>query len=98
MTARVRAPDNRIVTLPCKRVIIRKSEFEGGEMGLTKKKEPVIEIPLTVFETAETKEDLEDWLLAQSPEFVKRIRKAREDDLAGKGVDWKTLKKDLCIK
>jgi len=67
-------------------------------MGLTKKKGPVIEIPLTVFETAETKEDLEDWLLAQDPGFIKKMRKARKDDLAGKGTDFKTLKKELCIK
>ena len=67
-------------------------------MGLAKNKEPVLEIPLTVFETAETKEDLEDWLLSQSPQFIKKIPKARKDDLADKGIDWKKLKKELCIK
>ena len=58
----------------------------------------MLEIPLTVFETAETKEDLEDWLLSQNPEFIKQMRKARKDDISGKGIDWKVLKKELCIK
>lgn len=65
---------------------------------MARKKEPVIEIPMTVFETAETKEDLEDWLISQNPEFIKRMRKARKDDLAGKGMDRTALKKELCIK
>ncbi len=66
-------------------------------MGIPKKKEPVIEIPLTVFETAETKEDLDDWLLSQNPEFIEKMRKARKDDLSGKDTDWTALKKELCI-
>lgn len=67
-------------------------------MGLVKKKEPVVEIPLTVFETAQTKEDLEDWLLSQGTQFIKKMRKARKDDISGKGIDWSTIKKELCIK
>ncbi len=69
----------------------------GSDMGIPKKKEPVIEIPLTVFETAETKEDLDDWLLSQNPEFIEKMRKARKDDLSGKDTDWTALKKELCI-
>lgn len=67
-------------------------------MGYAKKEESVLEIPMTVFETAQTKEDLEDWLLSSNPAFIKRMRKARKDDLSGKGVDWKAIKKELCIK
>ncbi len=66
-------------------------------MATAKKKEPVIEIPLTVFETAETKEDLEDWLLSQNPEFIEKMRKARKEDLSREGTDWTALKKELCI-
>lgn len=62
------------------------------------KKEMTINFPLSVFETADTKEDLEDWLLSKNPEFIKRMLKARKDDIQGKGKDWKTLKEELCIK
>ena len=67
-------------------------------MGKTKEKSEVVTFPLTVFETADTKDDLEDWLLANDPNFVRRMRKAREDDLQGKGKTWNALKKELCIK
>jgi len=61
-------------------------------------KEKKIEIPYSIFETAQTKEELEDWLLAHDTEFVRRMRKARTDDLQGRGKDWAALKKELCIK
>lgn len=64
----------------------------------TKRKPEVITFPISVFETADTKEDLEDWLLSQNPEFLKRMRNAKKDDIVGKGKDWKLLKKELCIK
>jgi len=67
-------------------------------MPITKQKTEKVTFPLSVFETADTKEDLEDWLLAQNTEFVKRMRKARQDDIQGKGKEWKSLKKELCIK
>jgi hypothetical protein len=67
-------------------------------MSLTKKKKEIVSFPLSVFETADTKEDLEDWLLAQNPAFIKKMRKARKDDLRGMGKDWETLKKELCLK
>ncbi|MDP2168205.1 MAG: hypothetical protein Q8J64_07740 [Thermodesulfovibrionales bacterium] len=69
--------------------------LKGGEMPLTKKN---VIFPVSVFETADTKEDLEDWLLAQNPEFIKKMRKAKKDDMQGKGKDWKTLKTELCLK
>ena len=64
----------------------------------TIKAEKTVTFPLTVFETANTKEDLEDWLLSQNPEFIKKMHKARKDDLEGRGTDWEALKKGICIK
>lgn len=72
--------------------------MKGGRMPLSKRKLETITFPLSIFETADTKEDLEDWLLSQDPRFIKKMRKARQDDLQGKGKDWKSLKKELCIK
>lgn len=67
-------------------------------MSLIKKKTETVIFPLSVFETADTKEDLEDWLLSQNPNFIKKMRKARRADIQGKGKDWKSIKKELCIK
>lgn len=67
-------------------------------MLLTKRKSEVIAFPVSVFETADTKEDLEDWLLSQNSEFLKKMRKARKDDIEGKGKGWEAIKKELCIK
>lgn len=58
--------------------------------------EEYIKIPITIFETADTKEDLEDWLFSQNPEFIERMRKARQQDLKGIGKDWEQIKKELC--
>jgi hypothetical protein len=69
-----------------------------NDMPITKQKTEKVTFPLSVFETADTKEDLEDWLLAQNAEFIKRMRKARQDDLQGKGKEWNSFKKELCIK
>ncbi|MFH0774143.1 MAG: hypothetical protein V2A53_01420, partial [bacterium] len=66
-------------------------------MPLTKKKSETVTFPLSIFETADTKEDLEDWLLSQNSDFIIKMRKARRNDLQGKGKDWKSLKKELCI-
>ncbi len=43
----------------------------------------VIHIPISIWETAETKEDLEDWLLANDPRFIEQMRQLRREDLAG---------------
>ena len=42
-------------------------------MALTRKKskKQTVTFPLSIFETADTKDDLEDWLLSQNPEFIK---------------------------
>ena len=66
-------------------------------MTLAKKRKTVT-FPLAIFETADTKEDLEDWLISRNPDFIKRMRKARKDDVQGKGRDWESVKKELCIK
>ncbi|MBF0519648.1 MAG: hypothetical protein HQK92_07990 [Nitrospirae bacterium] len=63
-----------------------------------KEETEVVSFPRSVFETAETKEELEDWLLSQDEDIINKLRKAQLDDIQGKGVDWKSLKKDLCIK
>jgi hypothetical protein len=64
-------------------------------ISTNKRKSEVITFPVSVFETADTKEDLEDWLLSQNPEFLKRMKKAKKDDIEGEGKDWKQLNKEL---
>lgn len=61
-------------------------------------KEKIVEIPRSVFETAQTKEELEDWLLSQDQGFIERMRKARKDDQEGRGKSWAELKKGLATK
>lgn len=73
-------------------------ERENNQMPLTKKKEDTVTFPLSVFQTTDTIEDLEDWLLSKNPEFIKRMRNARQEDIKGKGKKWEVLKKELCIK
>ena len=62
---------------------------------MNKRKKETVSFPLSVFETIDTKEDLEDWLLAQDSEFIKKMCKARQEDLLGKGKNWESLKKEL---
>ncbi len=66
-------------------------------MSLTKKRKTVT-FPLSIFETADTKEDLEDWLISQNPGFIQKMRRARKDDIQNKGKDWISVKKEQCIK
>jgi hypothetical protein len=67
-------------------------------MALNNMKLEKVTFPLSVFETANTKEDLEDWLLSQNSEFIKKMRKARREDLMGKGKSWGSIKRELCIR
>lgn len=67
-------------------------------MAQSRRKSEEISFPLSVFETADTIDDLEDWLLARNPDFIKKMRRARHEDIEGIGKDWKSLKKDLCLK
>jgi hypothetical protein len=67
-------------------------------MPLTKSKADTVTFPISVFETADTIDDLEDWLISKNPNFIKKMRKARREDIQGKGRDWESIKKELCIK
>jgi hypothetical protein len=71
---------------------------KGNDMRMNKRKKETVSFPLSVFETADTKEDLEDWLLSQDSEFIKKMRKARQEDLLGKGKSWESLKREQRIK
>jgi hypothetical protein len=68
------------------------------QMPLTKRRSDTVTFPLSVFETADTIADLEGWLLSKNPDFIKKMRRARQEDIQGKGKDWESLKKELCIK
>ena len=60
--------------------------------------EATIEVPLRILQAviAEGNIDaLEDWLLAHDPDFIARMQRARENDLAGKSVPWEKVKEDL---
>jgi len=58
----------------------------------------IIKIPVWVFKTAESKEDIEEWLLSRNKKFIRQMRKARKEDLSGKWVTLKELRKELGIK
>ena len=46
----------------------------------------VLEIPTGVWESADTKEELEDWLLAHNPKAVRQLRRIRRaEDVTGQG-------------
>ncbi|MEW6068429.1 MAG: hypothetical protein AB1610_09085 [Nitrospirota bacterium] len=55
------------------------------------KKTDIVAFPRSVFETAETLDDLEDWLLSKNLGFIKKMRKTRREDIQGKGKDWAGL-------
>jgi hypothetical protein len=48
-----------------------------------------VEIPISVLESVDTLDELEDWLLAHQPRIMEQLRQARKDDLAGKFRPWK---------
>ena len=48
-----------------------------------------VEIPVTVLESVDTLDELEDWLTAQNPRLMRELRQARRDDVAGKFKPWK---------
>ena len=48
----------------------------------------IVEIPQSVLVTAQSLDDLEDWIAANDPEFLGEVRRIRkEQDLAGAGKD-----------
>ncbi len=69
-------------------------ERESEQMPLINKKDDTVTFPLSVFKTADTIEDLEDWLLSNNSDFIRRMRKARQEDIQGKGKNWEALKKN----
>ncbi|HUJ72775.1 MAG TPA: hypothetical protein VLZ30_11055 [Verrucomicrobiae bacterium] len=48
-----------------------------------------VEIPLSVLESVETLDELEDWLMTHNPAVMKELRQARRDDESGKFRPWK---------
>lgn len=53
-----------------------------------------VEIPARVLISVQTLDELEDWLVANNPDFVARMRAIREEeDLGGKGTDLSELTK-----
>lgn len=51
-----------------------------------------IEIPESVLISAQSLDDIEDWLAANNPAFLERMRRIRHDeDLVGQGKDLKEL-------
>ena len=52
-------------------------------------KDATVEIPLSVLNSVETLDELQDWLTAQSPGIVAELREARAEDTAGKFKAWK---------
>ncbi len=53
----------------------------------------------TTFSTLHDLEDeIEDFLLANDPHFIAKMRQSRQEHLAGNTSSLKDLKKELCIK
>ena len=44
-----------------------------------------LKIPISIFESAESKEELEDWLLTHDPIFIEEMRKIKTNAEAGQG-------------
>ena len=45
----------------------------------------VLKIPVSVFESADSKEDLEDWLMAHDPVFIEEMRRLKDEAEGGRG-------------
>ncbi|MCD6220499.1 hypothetical protein J7K43_08985 [Candidatus Calescamantes bacterium] len=64
-----------------------------------KRKVEMVSIPKVVLENAEGLEDIEDWFLSRSLEFLEEMRRIRkEEDLKGKGFSLEQLCKKWNIK
>ena len=59
--------------------------------------EKMIKIPVSVFESADTKEDLEDWLLAHDPIFLKEMEKIKIEE-SGHGISLDEAEKQWLTK
>lgn len=59
----------------------------------------VLEIPASVWESSETKEEVEDWLLSQNPAAILQLREIRrKEDLAGQGKPLSEIARKWNIK
>jgi hypothetical protein len=47
-----------------------------------------VEIPVSVLESVDTLDELEDWLTVRNVRIMRELRQARKDDLAGKFKRW----------
>ncbi len=57
-------------------------------------KQCTVEIPQSVLLSAESLDELEDWLAAHDPGFLEELRRIRNDeDLAGRGTELGELLK-----
>ena len=58
-----------------------------------------ISIPESVFLSAQTLDELEDWLASNNPDFIADIRRIRNgEDIAGKGKDLSEIVKRWPVK
>ncbi len=60
--------------------------------------EKTIQIPVSVFESADSKEDLEDWLMSHDSDFVEELRQIKVQAEAGEGRPLSELAKKWNIK
>jgi len=68
-------------------------------MAPVRKGAAMVKIPVDVLEKFyEAQEFLEDWLLANDKEFIRKMRRARKEDLSGQAVSWEQAKKQLGVK
>jgi len=52
-------------------------------------KAATVEIPVSVLESVDTLDELEDWLTAHNVRIMRELHQARKDDLTGKFKRWK---------
>ncbi len=64
---------------------------------MTETAQKTVTIPISVFETAESKEELEDWLLANDPSFVKEMERIQREE-SGHGISLDEAGKQWHIK
>jgi hypothetical protein len=57
---------------------------KSRKLQVMKPSPEVIEIPAAVFDSADTLDELEDWLMARNERVMGELKQARRDDLAGK--------------
>jgi len=62
---------------------------------ITRKNKEVIEIPAEVWAVAESLDDSENWLIANSPESISALSEAREQHLRGELISLKEIKARL---